>query len=98
MKKIIEKLKMLYVKRKVKQMQKIAVVLTNTPDTTFVEEGPKTFGRLHLVEAANCVMKQIYGLNYEIKLQIVGICFDEDEKNIKVQVWLSRPGMLIGRA
>lgn len=95
--KLIEKLKMLYVKHKVKQMSKVAFVLENNYERWFLECGAKTYGRLNPMKAAQYVMAQIYGINYERKLELAGICFTEDENVITMQVWLTRPGMLIGK-
>jgi len=95
--KLIEKLKMLYAKYKVKQMSNVAFVLENNYERRFLDCGPKTYGRLNPMRAAHYVLTKIYGINYERKLELVGICFTEDEYVITMQVWLTRPGMLIGK-
>ena len=62
-----------------------------------MEQGPKTYGRLHMFKSTETVLKYIYGFVYETKLGVQSICFDENESTIYAKILLFRPGILIGK-
>ena len=78
-------------------MSKTEIVLKNNYERCYMEQGPKTYGRLHMFKSIETVLKYIYGFVYETKLGVQSICFDENESTIYAKILLFRPGILIGK-
>ena len=96
--KIIENIKKQILNWKIKKLSKVAVVFEHNWERRYMEPGPKTYGRFRMFKALNLVLRKIYTDNYEKKLGLNGIYFNEDEYHIYLKISLHRPGLLIGRS
>ncbi len=95
--KLVDKIKKRFLACRIKRLSKTAVVFENNYERMYIEPGCKSYGRLHMFKSVDTALKYIHGFDYETKLGIQSIGFDENEDFIFVKILLHRPGLLIGK-
>ena len=82
--------------RELEHLSKVACTFKSDEWSTYYEDGPRTYGRLLLMETFRCVFIHVYGFDKFSKFDINGVSFDEDENEIRVHIFTYKPSYLIG--
>ena len=98
MNKIYKKASKLISKITLKKLAKVKSVLTDDEYTKHVEPGPKTYGYMNPWKAIWHAFNLIYGDETFIDKYVQGITIDENENEIILKVFSSRPGLIIGKS
>jgi ribosomal protein S3 len=95
--KISRKISKLKSKIALKRLSKVAFVLKSDDYVKYIAPGPKTNGYLNPWETIRHAINVVYNDSKFFERYIQGIRIEENEHEINVKVFTSRPGMLIGK-
>lgn len=98
MNKIHKKISKLISKITLKKLAKVKFVFTDDEYIKHVAPGPKTYGYMNPWKAIWHAFNLIYGDKMFIDKYVQGITIDENENEIILKVFTSRPGLIIGKA
>lgn len=95
--KISRKISKLKSKIALKRLSKVAFVLKSDDYVKYIAPGPKTKGYLNPWETIMHAINVVYNDSKFLERYIQGIRIEENEHEINVKVFTSRPGLLIGK-